>query len=725
MVGDLRHLLAGILILAAAPAVARAGEALKYAPAADWVRPMAPGEAVYNDVRADHAVLGRSLQIHLRDGGSDDYVETFVRLQTPSGLRVGRPTVTWDPADETVTINKLEIIRGGQVIDLLARGQSFFVMRRETQLDDDILTGDLTAMIEPEGLQVGDVLDFAYTRNLSVPEMGTYAANVVGISNAAASGKTELRFLWDNARPMQWHLTPDMPVPNLVHGADSTELDLDLTGYMAPPEQADLPDRDTEVASVQLSQFPSWQKVSATMAPFFDRAATLTVDSPLRAEIDRIRASSNDPKVRAAEALHLVESAIAYAAVPGREDGQIPPAADVTWVRRWGDCKAKTALLTALLRALDIDATPSLVDTDDGDGIGEKLPSLGLFDHVIVRSVIGGNTYWLDATHDVDGTLDQLAPAAEKWALPLTVAGETLQPIVVAPYDLPTLEHHIELDASAGLEVPAKVRLEIVHRGSRAFTDNLKYSALMPEALDDQLRKDWLKNGYEWLDIDSAEMHFDADAGEIHYIFQGHADMYWQPHAAGASAAYEADVMRLITLVKPPARVAGLYADAPVALNYPLYIRDTETIRLPNDGQGYGLVGGAVDTKIIGLQLHRAVSLKDGVVSIEASKRSLVPEVPIAEIQAAAATLSSLHDQVYVTAPGHALPTAEADASPAVAGAPLPAATLTGSRGAIDGSDAAAVVSSVPAAKPAPASASMLDRLAALYGGGVVDKTVH
>lgn len=716
MVGDLRRVLAAMIVFAASPSAAKAGEALKYAPAADWVRPITPGEAVHSAVRADHAILGRSVQVLLHNGGGDDYVETFVRLQTSSGLGLGRPTVTWDPAEETVTINKVQLIRGGQVIDLLARGQSFFIMRRETQMTNALLTGALTAMMEPEGLQVGDVIDFAYTRSRNVVEAGTNGLAYIGAPNPNAVGKTELRFLWDNARPMHWRLTPDMPVPNVVHGPAMTEVDLDLSNYIAPPGQAYVPDRDTEFASAQFSQFPSWQAVSAQIAPYYDRATVLTTDSPLRAEVERIRALSPDPKVRAAAALHLVEQAVAYAAVPGRQDANVPAAADLTWVRRWGDCKAKTALLTALLRALDIDATPALVDTTDGDGMDARLPSMGLFDHIIVRSVIGGKTYWLDGTRDVDGSLDQLEPAPEEWALPVTDAGETLQRIVLAPFERPTIEHNIDLDVSAGLNEPAHARLEIVERGATAFSSNLKYSALMPEALDDKLREDWLKD-YSWLDIDTAEMHFDAEAGEIHYVFEGHAHLQWMKDPSGAIVAYEVDVPRLVSQPKPPARTPGLYADAPVPLDFPAYSRTSETIRLPDGGKGYGVFGGDIDTTLIGLELHRQVEFANGVVSIDQTRRSLVSEIPIADIQASTGAMSAIHnDQVYISLPGVTIRDDRAAAGAAVAGDGTAVVAIAGGRTVATGADAAGEASSDLARRPAPMPTSMLDQLVTLYG---------
>ena len=51
------------------------------------------------------------------------------------------------------------------------------------------------------------------------------------------------------------------------------------------------------------------------MAPYFERAATLGPNSPLKAEVARIRTASSDPKVQAAAALSLVEDKVRYLAL--------------------------------------------------------------------------------------------------------------------------------------------------------------------------------------------------------------------------------------------------------------------------------------------------------------------------------------------------------------------------------------------------------------------------
>jgi hypothetical protein len=51
-------------------------------------------------------------------------------------------------------------------IDVLGSGQTFTTLRREQNLEQAVLDGVLTANLNSEDLQVGDILEVAYTHRL-------------------------------------------------------------------------------------------------------------------------------------------------------------------------------------------------------------------------------------------------------------------------------------------------------------------------------------------------------------------------------------------------------------------------------------------------------------------------------------------------------------------------------------------------------------------------------
>lgn len=84
--------------------------------------------------------------------------------------------------------------------------------------------------------------------------------------------------------------------------------------------------------------------------------------------------------------------------------GLIPRSLQEIESSRYGDCKDLSSLLTALLRALKMDARVALIRRGDNEWGAEpdyKLPSINRFNHAIVYVKDGEKTYWLDPTNPV------------------------------------------------------------------------------------------------------------------------------------------------------------------------------------------------------------------------------------------------------------------------------------------------------------------------------------
>src|SRR5690606_20804732 len=149
-------------------------------------------------------------------------------------------------------------------------------------------------------------------------------------------------------------------------------------------------------------------------------------EGPLRDALEEIRNASNSPVTRTEMALALVQSRIRYVALAMGAGGLIPADAATTWSRRYGDCKAKTALLLGLLKELGIAAEPVLVNSALGDALPQRLPMVSAFDHVLVRAHIAGEHYFLDGTRQRDNSLARIATPHFIWGLPVMESGADL-----------------------------------------------------------------------------------------------------------------------------------------------------------------------------------------------------------------------------------------------------------------------------------------------------------
>ncbi len=629
---------------------AMAGDALLYAPAPAWVKPISLGAADPAQKDAPAQVLLESFQSDFTPDGDSFYSELALRIQTPAGLSMAQPSVAWNPQTDTVTVHKVQILRGDKVIDLLAGGKTFTVVRRETNLEQSMLDGVLTGILQPEDLQVGDILVYAMTRKRQDPIVKGHSEALFANSAQVPIGRFHVRTQWEGGKSVQWRASSDLPAAAVTRTADGGSYSLDIPHALRPDVPEGAPDRFGQVAYVEFSQFGSWGEIATLMAPLYDKASHLGPDSVVKAEAAKIRAAGSDPKIQAAAALRLVEDQVRYVFIGLDQGGYVPADADVTWTRRFGDCKGKTTLLLALLHELNIEAEPALVSTQMGDGLDTHLPLLEMFDHVIVRATIAGKVYWLDGTRSNDRDLDSIAVPNFHYALPVKMAGAQLEALKPAPLDKPSQELRVKLDASAGLDVPARAHLEQTLRGDDAIAMRLALEALPADQRDKNLRAYW-KSDYDWIEPQKVSATFDAVTGDEVLTMDGVATMAWTADGGTRTWRYETDGTR-VGWGYETTRTGGGHIDAPIKIMFPAYYHNREEIILPKGGKGFTVDGDTVDKTMGGADFKRSWTLANGVLTIDSSKRALVPEISYADQLAAAPVLTAMYKKpVLLVAP--------------------------------------------------------------------------
>lgn len=638
---------AGILILAV-PAWAQDRPNLAARPA--WVadfpktsKQAAPAQPVAG---APIEILSLDHQIRFGPKTDERYVESKVKLLTPQGLAaMGTVALPWRAESGTLTIHKLNIVRDSQTINVLEK-QSFTVLRREGRLEESVLDGLLTATLQPEGLQVGDILELAFSITHRDPVLGAHSELAVDFPEGLPGTRVRLLASWPNDRQIQWRKTGELAQPRTWTTGAEQHLEWTLEGLPALKAPKGAPQRFAPVRRVEFTQFAKWGDLSAILAPHYQKAATVAAGSPLHAEIARIRSASPDPRQQAAATLKLVQDRIRYV-YRGMNEGNLSPAsADETWARRFGDCKGKTALLLAMLHSLGIEAEAVLVSTAGGDGLDARLPMAGLFDHVLVRAQIGGRSYWLDGTRAGDGAIDEIAAPPFRWSLPLAPQGAELVAIAQQPLARPATETDIFIDAKAGISLAAPFEVTTVTRGDEAQVLRQQLASLAPDQLDTALKAYW-KRRYDFVTPEKVSASFNERTGEHQLVMAGKANLSWDEGEGyeldGANLGWEMDTER----------EAGTNADAPFAVNFPYYAVTRERIDLPRGGEGFSIKGADVATrKLAGFEFSRRTSIEEGVLEMETSTRALVPEISAAEARAAAAPLKAMSDvAVLVMAP--------------------------------------------------------------------------
>lgn len=560
--------------------------------------------------------------VHLHDEGQFNFVGQSFKILHPQALQAGNVAIQWDPSVGEPIVHRLLIHRDGAVIDVLEKAE-FEVVRQEDQLEQAMLHGKLTALLRVPDLRVGDELELAFTTPSEDPTLDEKSFGILMLGSSPPPGRIRLGVSWEKGQEPAFKIPADL-APSVTRRSNSLDVVVDDAKVLTPPKDA--PPRYMWQRMIEYSDFETWQTVSKTVDALFDEATQLEPESNLTDEIARIAAAYSEPEDRAQAALELVQKQVRYIYV-GLAGGNLTPAsADETWRRRYGDCKGKTALLLALLDGLGIESEAVLVNGPEADdGLDERLPSPGMFDHVIVRASPAGKDLWLDAT------LPHVYPATEKpafayrWALPLSDRGSEL---VRLPFDPPALPMDMglyDIDARAGFDQPARIVTTNLLRGPEALVQYYQFSALTQDQILAAFRNN-LNGGEQWNEVETVSYRFDESTQAGVLEITGIGDIDWDNDGGGAySLALPGGGF------SPPSkrqRASDQDQDAPF-YSEPDYSCHVTTVRLPENTElenwGFNTV---FDTVLFGRLYYRMMEKRDdGTIRMVRGSRTESPEI--------------------------------------------------------------------------------------------------
>jgi hypothetical protein len=587
-------------------------------------------------------VVYSDTQIHLGPEGIETFAAYRLKIARPEALAAGNIALSWSPDAGEAKIHYVRIIRGTETIDVL-KSTEFQVIQREGFLENAALNGELTAALQAPGLQVGDELEVATTVRRKDPTLGDHLFEFAGLPPTGLVGAFRIRMTWANRGDLNWRASADMTGASLTTAKGQTELVYEWRDPRAAVVAEGAPARVNVRRLIEVSDFDSWNYVSRRIWPLFEKAAVLVPDSPVRREIARIAAADTDPIKRMQAALQLVQDRIRYVYI-GLNGGNFTPAsADETWNRRFGDCKAKTALLLAVLKELGIRGEAVLVNSAGGDGINERLPTPAVFDHVLVRVKLENKTYWLDGTRLGDRTLD--APFALRWVLPLRAGGGDLEGLRVRSPSSPNSILVTDIDAGGGFDQKATIKLQQILRGDAALQVRAAIMALSAEDADRAVKAYWRQtNG--WVEPDTASWRYDEQRGTLLLTLTGRGKIDWTgDDTKGRSMAI------LGAGFTPPAeyrRPKEQDQMAPWLTEYPAYRCWVTAIHLPAGGSNlkWDYFSDPVDRQMGGAHYWRVADLRDGVVRTVMSRRFEVPEISATEAEGVNKSLPTFNNKI-------------------------------------------------------------------------------
>jgi len=612
--------------------VAHAGDMPLYEAAPAWVT-AAPLKGDGQAYAQSPALVIFDIQQRMENGVLWAYSDTATRIASAEMLaQAATIAIPWMPDKGDFIVHELSILRGTEHIDLLARGQKFTILRREEAMEQRELTGILTATLAVEGLQVGDILRVRASVTARDAALGGNVQSVMPIlATPMVAEFGRLRFSWPTTAAPNWKLLAEGVKAVPVRQNAYTELTIALPAAKQPEMPLDAPARFRHPPLIELATFKDWADVSKTMAPLYFTDNLIAADGPIAAEVARIMAAEPTKIGRAARALELVQDKIRYFAVGMDGGNYVPQSPALTWERRYGDCKAKTLLLLAILRAMDIEAEPVAAHVGLGDFVADRLPSLAAFNHILVRAVIDGESLWLDGTHTGTRLADLRDTPPLYNVLPLRAEGAALLKVEMHADARPVIDISLDADESASVDLPSAFEATAVVHGEAAAMLKLA-KAQLAEKEQREVAAAFLQQFVGTGQFADVAMSIDAPTGDVTIKGRGVTTTNWFTEERRRKRY----LSRIINMVSfSPDRSKATWANVPVTVPEPAGMIYRLRLRLPQNGVGFAIDGKpAIQTRVAGYNIATMTELKGDTLLFEERVDSLGGEIAPAQIPA-------------------------------------------------------------------------------------------
>jgi transglutaminase-like putative cysteine protease len=420
-----------ILLALFVPMSFSAGSSFAVAPPPAWILP--PPKAPRDKIPPSEEGLGLKhllydRQIRVSSGSVDRFFCQSTKVLSSAHLeRISKLELEFEPSYQRLVIHYIRIHRGTKMIDAL-RPKEIKIIQKESELDQQLYNGTLSAVIFINDMRVGDILEYAYSINgLNPIFQDSYSATFY----LALYEPVEIlrsRLLWPTGRGLYFknHNTQLNPVIRAT--GRNTEYLWMCHQVPALTYEDNTPDWFQPEPRVQISEFDSWQQVVEWALPLY--AADRSLSPELSRQIEIWRNSIAQPEVRFLAALRFVQDEVRYLGIEMGPHSHMPHSPSVVFARRFGDCKDKSLLLVTILNALKIDAWPALVNTESRQALDQYQPTPLAFNHVIVQARLNNRSYWVDPTVSLQrGGPEQLCDPDYRRALIIKEGGKTLEEI--------------------------------------------------------------------------------------------------------------------------------------------------------------------------------------------------------------------------------------------------------------------------------------------------------
>jgi len=596
------------------------------APEPAWVKPC-PWTPPEHPARDDNSEGAHFLLFEQQENPElkESYTRTIRLMQNEAGVQdCGSLSFSFDPAYEQLIFHKVQIYRDGHVLDRLDLAK-IKVIQPEENLGVHMLTGIQNALVFVEDLRVGDVLECSYTIRGANPIMNGHFATRFYVQTGVAVDRQRMRVVAPEKSALNWrqHLVTGPPRQTSSDGY--VESTWNFGHLESIPYEDYVPESFERYPFIELSDFTNWQEVVDWALPLYDDPVALT--PAMQEQVNSWMREVASPAERACRALQFVQDDLRYTALELGPDSFRPAAAADTFARRFGDCKGKVLLLCTLLRAMQIEAVPALVNATVHEAVTRRLPSPFDFDHVIVKMMIDGRPVWVDPTMSYQG--------GNIWQRYVSPFGKALlvAPGVTALEDVPSFAtYSVGTDVRSEFHIynyssPADLNVKTIYRGYVADFYRKSFARNDPTDMLKQYMNFYARY-YPGIQKPAPLQISDDRADDIltvteHYQVRN----LWETNRTDMKlqATFYTDAL-VGALVDPNSRLRKL----PLRISYPMHRKQELAIYFPDQSWNLPDTDHVVDNPAFHFQSHHRYSGSVAYLSAECEARA--QQLPPADV---------------------------------------------------------------------------------------------
>ena len=399
---------------------------------ADWViekRFNSAPQIPHNAIKRGVYYLLVDTQIRVNPSGKRESFRHFAEhIVNQNGIEeTSQLNISFDPAYQNLMLNSLLVWRDGKSIDKTTTAK-MAILQREEELESLIYNGEHTLNIILDDIRVGDTIEYSYTRVGANPIFQGIFGYGRYLQWSVPIDQLHFRLVWEKSTPLHHKLYNSQFTLNEKTTSSGHVYWLEQNHLEALESGDDTPSWYDPYSYIQFSELGTWNDVVQWGMPLYEDAIQSSESIKLIAA--EIRKNNTSAESQISAALQYVQRKVRYLGIEIGENSHKPSLADETLKRRYGDCKDKTVLLISLLRELNIEAFPALVNTDLKKELISRLPSISSFDHVIVQVRHKNKSYWLDPTRQYQyGSLKDIYQPYYDYALIINSTETALTPI--------------------------------------------------------------------------------------------------------------------------------------------------------------------------------------------------------------------------------------------------------------------------------------------------------